>query len=152
MTEVRKKADFYLLATADPAGLYHFACRLTEKANSLANQIYFLCRDEEQQSRLDDLLYSYRPESFLPHSTKDQPNGLTPIILGLTLPVEFQPDVLINLQTEPALQLPSQLTASEFRVIELVLNTSSEKHIARIKFKGYKEASFELQTHNLDTT
>ena len=151
MTELHKKADFYLLATPAPESMYTFACRLTEKVASLGKRIFFLCRDEEQLTQLDDLLYSFRPDSFLPHTIKDQADGLTSIILGLEPPQQFQPEVLFNFQSESALKLPPHSGLQEYRVVELVLNTSAEKHIARLKFKGYKEAGFEMQTHHLDT-
>jgi len=151
MIELHKRADFYLLPTTAAESMNHFACRLTEKVANLGKRIYFLCRDEEQQTQLDDLLYSFRPDSFLPHSTKDQVNELTLITLGLALPVNFQPEVLINFHSEPALQLPlSSHPTTKYRVVELVMNTVVEKDIARLKFKGYKDAGFEMQTHNLD--
>ncbi|WP_020405678.1 DNA polymerase III subunit chi [Hahella ganghwensis] len=136
------KADFYLLNTAASEAVDHFVCRLAEKAVRLGNQIYIACRDQEQIVFLDDLLYEFKTDCFLPHCRVNDPDTLAPIVLGEGLHPDQKPSVVVNL---------SSIAYTETsRVIEIVPNASAEKHIARNKFKEYKEVGFDMNTHSLE--
>ncbi|OZG72507.1 hypothetical protein BTA51_15410 [Hahella sp. CCB-MM4] len=137
-----KKADFYLLNTATPEAVNQFVCRLAEKAVRLGNHIYIACRNQEQLQFLDDLLYEFKPDSFLPHALVEESDGKAPIELGSGIHPHQPPAVVVNLS-------PVVYTETS-RVIEIVPNASAEKHIARNKFREYKEVGFEMKTHSLE--
>ena len=65
------QADFYVLPVADPAARQRFLCRLAEKIVPEGHQIFVLCEDEPEARELNSLLWSFKPESFIPHRLAD---------------------------------------------------------------------------------
>jgi DNA polymerase-3 subunit chi len=90
--------DFYILRDSQPAALPLFTCRLTEKAYRKGHRVYIHAGSGQQLRQLDDLLWTFRDGSFLPHglheagSSSDQP-----VLLGHALEPEGPGDVLLNL-------------------------------------------------------
>src|SRR5690554_6973133 len=69
------RIDFYILNSPSPDARLQYACRLAHKAWQQSRHVYLHCADEAEASRLDDLLWSFRADSFLPHALHaDQPN------------------------------------------------------------------------------
>ena len=94
------KANFYLLSQDQPAEQYVFACRLCEKILSQNLKAYIHTDTEEQAQYLDDLLWSYRPESFLPHYLYGtEVDEAVSIVIGYTVNYHQGFDVLINLSS-----------------------------------------------------
>ena len=76
------KVDFYILPSAEPSARLDFACKLTEKAWRLGHRVYLHCSDAAQRQDLNERLWRFKGESFVPHSnTEDQPDGV--IVMGL---------------------------------------------------------------------
>ena len=66
------KIDFYLLDNNGPAdnstGKSGFACRLTQKVFSQGYKIFIYADDLSLISKMDKLLWTFQPGSFLPHA------------------------------------------------------------------------------------
>ena len=141
------KVDFYTLRQSQENDRLFFACRLVEKAFNLGHRIYLHTDSAQSAEELDDLLWSFRPESFLPHALvgfeADEDDDI-PILIGYAGHYDGPRDLLINLSRE----LPP--FHGEFqRISEIVINDEQAKQISRQHWKQYQEAGCELQHHDL---
>jgi DNA polymerase-3 subunit chi len=141
MTQV----DFYILNDSQPAALPLFTCRLTEKAYRQGHQVYIHTESDQQLRELDDLLWTFRDGSFLPHGRhEDGSSNDQPILLGHALEPEGPGDVLLNLAGE----VPAFFSRFN-RVAELVGGNDSQIAAARTRYRFYKDRGYTLNTHNL---
>ena len=141
MTQV----DFYILQDGQPGVLSMFTCRLTEKAFKQGHQVYINTESSQQLQQLDDLLWTFRDGSFLPHAVyatgaSDNP----PILLGHAVEPDGPGDVLVNLSSE----LPPFFSRFS-RVAELVGGDTAQLDAARERYRFYKDRGYTLNTHNL---
>lgn len=141
------KVDFYVLPDEAIQQRYEFACRLIEKAYRLGNKIFVHGSSPQQLAKLDEMLWSHRPASFLPHLFLDDPQQLTPghqIVLGTKKPPEHYHDVLINLSN----QVPDFFSRFE-RVSEIVIEHDKIKQATRNNFRFYRERGYDVKTHQM---
>ena len=61
------EVSFYILPSESQEERYLFACKLIEKAYRSGHFCYVLTDDAEQSQILDDLLWTFRAGSFIPH-------------------------------------------------------------------------------------
>lgn len=139
------RIDFYISPQKEPAALQLLACKLTEKAYKLGHRVYLHVATTEQAQHLDDLLWTFRDGSFIPHekigteSTKP-----APVLIGHDQEIAHEADILINLAAE----IPDFFSRFE-RVAELVNDDPEQKELARQRYKFYRDRGYELKTHNL---
>ncbi len=139
------KVNFYLLKQEQTADQYLFACRLCEKILSQKLKIYFHTDTEEQAQYLDDLLWSFRPDSFLPHCLIDTDiDEEVSVVIGSGENFLDKFDVLINLSEN----FPS-FSKQYDRVVEIICSNESSKALGRQRWLDYKNAGFELEKHDL---
>jgi DNA polymerase-3 subunit chi len=137
------KIDFYILPSPAPAARLDFACKLTEKAWRLGHRVFLLCADAEQRDALDQRLWSFKGESFVPHSLIEDADA-APIALGLAAEYGDHSDLLVNL----GLAIPG--TFERFaRVAEIVVEDPAIRQAARDSFRFYREKGYPLQDHRL---
>lgn len=131
------KVDFYILPQDSETARELLACRLVEKAWRLGRRIYLHTSSAEQCQRMDQQLWQFRPDAFLPHPHHS-------IQLGWEGdPVEHH-DVLINL----ALTVPVFYSRFE-RITELVCQQASILAASRENWKFYQQRGYPLQSHRL---
>lgn len=141
------RVDFYILSQTDNSAREWLACRLTEKAWRLGHRIYVHCDSETQGQQLDELLWSFRVDAFVPHSalastlTTGNPEQVQ-VSWGAD-PGDHH-DVLINL----ALTVPSFYSRFE-RVTELVCQQADVLAASRENWKFYQQRGYPLQSHRL---
>lgn len=139
------KVNFYLLKQGQSTEQYIFACRLCEKILSQNLKAYIHTDTEEQANYLDDLLWSYRPESFLPHCVIDtELDEDVSIVIGYAEKYQHGFDVLINLS-----QSIPEFHADFPRIVEIISASEDDKTKGRERWKQYKEAGHDLDTHNV---
>ena len=68
MTDSRIRIDFYVLPATDVGARLYFTCRLTEKVYGMQHRIHAHMGSSGQARELDELLWTFRQGSFLPHS------------------------------------------------------------------------------------
>ena len=137
------KVNFYLLKNGQSSEQYVFACRLCEKILSQKLKAYIHTDTQEQAQYLDDLLWSYRPESFLPHCLIDtETDEEVSIVIGYADKFLEKSDVLINLSQD----IPD-FHASFSRIVEIIAADDESKAQGRLRWKQYKDAGYELETH-----
>ena len=140
------RVDFYITDSEQKSSRTLLACRLAEKAYSLENQIYIYTQDELQTKELDDLLWTYRAGSFVPHQQLGlQDDQDCPVLIGHTEAPEGRNQVLINLDSA----VPLFFSRFE-RVVEIVNQDESQRQQARDRFKFYRDRGYDLHSHNLN--
>ena len=140
------RVDFYVLRDSGEAARQRFACRLAEKAWSLDNSVHIRVADQQTANVIDDLLWTFRDGSFVPHekiSAADQKTA-APITIGLDESVSRQCDLLINLSAT----IPGNAEAFP-RVAEIVTSDVPSRQLSRERFVEYRNDGHTLETHKL---
>lgn len=138
------RVDFYLLSDANEQARKLLACRLCEKAYQKLHQIYMLVSHPEEAKVLDDLLWTFRDDSFLPHHiASENISAPAPIQIVTTKP-SAKPDVLINLTTS----IPDFFADCQ-RIIEIVSANEKERATARENFRLYRQRGCQLESHQV---
>lgn len=140
------RIDFYIVDSDAATTRAITACRLAEKAYTLDNQVYIHTANESQTIELDDLLWTYRAGSFVPHQRIEQSKEPdSPVLIGHVEAPESINQVLINLDTT----VPPFFSRFE-RVVEIVNQDKTLRQQARDRFKFYRDRGYDLHTHNLN--
>lgn len=129
-----------------------YACRLLKKALSKSAQIV-VSADPSTIDQLDQTLWSFRADAFVPHCTLQSQPSLwrhSPVVLvsGSELPSTLPHHrVLVNLGQE----LVRGFEAFE-RVIEVVTLNEQDRLQARLRWKHYASRGYPLKRHDLALT
>ena len=76
------RIEFYVLSSSDATGRLRAACQLALKAWSAGLPVFVRGSDEAQCGELDELLWTFKAERFVPHDLhRDAP--LSPVVLGI---------------------------------------------------------------------
>jgi len=140
------RIDFYVIERADERSRYTLACKLAEKAYRLENTVYIHTKSAADAKRLDELLWTFRDGSFVPHvvSNSDGDAEASPVVIGSDAKNVESRDLLINLCDE----IP--VFAESFpRVAELVTSDDDCKLMSRKRFAQYRDKGHSIQTHKL---
>jgi DNA polymerase-3 subunit chi len=140
------RVDFYLLKQTGLPSRQSFACRLAEKAYRLENTVHIHVGDRAGAERLDELLWTFRDGSFVPHHRISESGGQqdSPVTIGCGEVDVPQRDLLINLSDE----VPAFAKAFP-RVAELVTSDEDCKQLSRKRFAEYRDQGHTLETHNV---
>jgi DNA polymerase-3 subunit chi len=142
MTE---RVDFYILNEHTDNGRLLLACRLAEKAYNLQHKVYIHSAGEAQAQLLDDLLWTFRQNSFIPHSLYPAvPADRSPVLIGWHPDPAVEADVLLNLGENIPVFFESFA-----RVIELVDQNEAVLSQSRQRFRLYRERGYEPALHRL---
>jgi len=140
-----QRVDFYLLPHANPNARYPFVCRLLEKAHAKGNKVFINCHDKQQAHLIDELLWTYKDNSFIPHNLLGE--GPTPppaIQIGWDGNTPQQKEILINLD-HALFQHHQQFQ----RVIEIVPNDEQFKQQSREHFRYFRKNQWDVNTHRI---
>ncbi len=137
------ETSFYLLKTDTSQERYLFACKLVEKIYRLGQTCYVLTETDKQSEWLDNLLWTFRQGSFIPHQIYNgEPtiSAMQRVLIG-TLPApEHWQNTIVNLS--------SQCPQAE-RVVEIVDEVPETKAAGRVRYRQYKQLGVTLSTHNM---
>ncbi|MDH4040717.1 MAG: DNA polymerase III subunit chi [Gammaproteobacteria bacterium] len=137
------RVGFYVVQAADQAQRLQVAARLADKAFQRGHAIFINAVDESQARALDELLWSFRPASFLPHGLYGEEQSEM-IAIGWGQEPEGHSDLLINLQ----LEIPGFF--SRFRRVAEVVTQDPESLMAlRRSWTFYKERGYQLEKHDV---
>lgn len=141
-----RKVDFYVLEESGPSSRLRLACRIAEKAYLAGQAVLIWHTDPIELAELDDLLWTFADRSFVPHETLLAPGAATeaPVLLSAGVVPERRHDVLINLADE----VPPFLERVE-RVADIVDGEESRRRAGRARFRAYREAGVEPETHKM---
>ncbi len=143
------QVDFYILETAAAHEQLRTACRLAEKAWHKGHRVFIHTDSKETARSLDDMLWTYRQDSFVPHAlfsgqTEPDAEPVEPVLVGDGTAEPTNIDVLINL-TE---SVPSFAHKSA-RIAEIVGAGESARRAARTRYRDYRDRGISIQQHNL---
>jgi DNA polymerase-3 subunit chi len=140
------KVDFYVLRDSGEMARQRFACRLAEKAYKLKNRVHIQVSDPDVGQKLDDLLWTFRDGSFVPHEILNDTAGepVAPVTIGSGATQQVECDLLINLGDH----LPEE--AARFpRIAEVVSADDESRSSSRQRFVDYRAQGHTLDTHKL---
>ncbi len=138
------QVNFYTLSSEDSQSRYQFACRLAEKAAALGHQVLLQTQTSEQAKILDDLMWQFKPASFLPHSIVEEQDGGEAIVISAGAYPERMTDVLINL-SDQACKKPEH-----FKRINEILNADPDVlQAGRNSYRFYQGKGCQPETHKL---
>ena len=138
------RVDFYVLSQPGEQARQLFACRLAEKAYRLDHTVHIVTQDRATAERIDDLLWTFRDGSFVPHHVTDRDGDAerSPVTIG-SAAIDGR-DLLINLADE----IPE--CADTFpRIAELVTSDEAAKQLSRRRYAAYRDQGHELDTHKV---
>lgn len=137
------RVGFYVVQAADQTQRLQVAVRLADKAFQQGHRIFINAVDEAQARTLDELLWTYRPASFLPHGLHGQEQSKSIAIGWGQEPLDHN-DLLINLQ----LGIPGFFSRFR-RVAEVVTQDPASLDALRRSWTFYKERGYQLEKHDL---
>lgn len=139
------RADFYLIDKPrfreQPLLL---VCELAKRGFAANLPILVLARDTAQAEAIDDLMWSFDPDDYLPHQIAgmDEGDDETPILIATPeLDVPARP-MLINLRDAAP-------TGSFDRVLEVVPADPAARAPLRERWKHYQALGFEVKKHDM---
>lgn len=138
------RVDFYILP--EGAGTDRFACSIAKKAWSTGNRVHIHTQSEDKAKIFDDLLWTFRDISFVPHELFDGTiNEDTPITIGFGNNYPEQSQVIINLDQS----IPDFISNFD-RIVEIVGGDETNKQHARLRYKQYKSSDYETHDHKIE--
>lgn len=139
------RIDFYVVPGADPQQRRLTACRLAEKAYRLGHRSYILTESTREDALLDDLLWTFRQNSFVPHARwHGSGHAETPVLLGHDPPPEFLHEVLINLGET----IPDAYDRFA-RLVEIINQDEATRAAGRRRYRFYRDRGLSPVTHQL---
>jgi DNA polymerase III subunit chi len=121
------------------------ACQLSAKAYSRGLRVLAYCPDPAISQKLSRMLWTTPALSFVPHcAPSDKLSAVTPVIVdheGTTL---LHDQLLLNLRRE----WPPFFSRFQ-RLIEIVSVEEEDRHLARERFKFYRDRGYEMRCHDL---
>ena len=139
MTEV----DFYILQSAQPNDRAVFACRLADKAFRRGHGVYINTCDETSAGEINELLWSFRQQSFTPHGILGQDHS-DRIAIGWGDDPGEHHDFMINLD----LSVPAFVGRFE-HVAEVVVQDPGIRDPLRHSWKYFKDRGYPIKNNNL---
>ncbi len=139
------RADFYLIDKPrfreQPLLL---VCELARRGYAANLPILVLARDATQAEALDDLLWSFDPDEYLPHQIVgvDEGEDDTPILIAAPDADTAARTLLINLRD----QAP---TGAFERVLEVVPADPTARGPLRERWKHYQSLGFDVAKHDM---
>jgi DNA polymerase-3 subunit chi len=147
------RIDFYILQDSTSDARWHFACRLIDKALHSGLNILVITDSLEEAQHIDDLLWSFKPESFIPHALFDPQTSAVhmqsaPVIIATIALLEHQLEhhhgLLINLGQ----QIPPWFSRFE-RLSEIVIQEPTVLKNTREHFSFYRERGYPIEHRNI---
>lgn len=137
---------FYVLPSVAESQRLLFACRLIEKAYRAGSFCYVLAETDAQAQRLDDLLWTFRQGSFIPHQryTGELPGIDKVVLLGAVEPPASWQKIIVNLSAKG----PSDCERAE-RILEILDDSPEVKAQGRMRYRRYQQAGFTVETHEM---
>jgi len=138
------RADFYLIAKPrfrdDPLLL---VCELARKAFDGGQPTLILARSTEQAEQLDEKLWEFDDDAFVPHQIAgDEDDAITPVLIAAPGTASADRPLVINLRDEC-------VTGAFARVLEVVPADEAQRAGSRERWKTYKATGIEVAKHDM---
>ncbi len=137
MTQV----DFHILQDTSVEARWLYVCRFIEKVERLGHSILVAVDTQEEAQELDDLLWSFKPESFIAHQIIGGDEEAK-VEITYTANAGEHHDVLINLSS----QIPEYFSRFA-RAVEIVIQEPKILENTREHYKFYKQRGYPITQH-----
>ena len=123
-----------------------FACKLIEKAYRSGNFCYVLTDHAEQSRHLDDLLWTFRAGSFIPHQlyTGELPDIDNVILIGSITAPENRQKTVFNLSSHYP-----EITSKTGRILEILDNSEAAKAAGRDRYRRYQQSGMTVTAQKI---
>jgi len=145
------QVDFYILTQIHTRELRdRFVCQLVDKAWHQGYFIYILMESLSQAKVLDEIMWTFKQESFLPHDIYPDVAAHAPIKIGYTTEFSVEKSgpqdksVLVNL-TETVPSFVHQFA----RTVEIVIDTEETRASGRERYRFYRRENYLLFSHTI---
>jgi len=139
------RADFYLIAKPrfldDPLAL---VCELGKRCYATGKPLLILAADQAQAEALDDALWAFSDEVYLPHQIagRDEDDEITPILIATPDLAAADRPLVINLR-------PDAYAGQCERVLEVVPADPSAREPLRSRWRAYAARGCEMHKHDM---
>ena len=133
------RVEFYVLPDDSPPARLPASRQMAAKGSQHGMQVFIRCVDAEQSNELDELLWSFRAERFIPHE-QDADEPQTPVVIGIDQAPPFAQGLLINLASTLSPHL-DQFS----RIIEIVNQEPQLLTACRENFRLYRRQGYDPQ-------
>ncbi|QGM21269.1 DNA polymerase III subunit chi [Spiribacter sp. 2438] len=135
------RIDFYILASEGADAREQFCCRLAARAWRKGLTVLIRPQDEAMAVRLDEALWTFDEQSFVPHG-REPLGGDNPVVIT----TEACPGrLLINLSEDT----PADWAQRE-RIAEIINADARIRDTGRQRYRHYQQAGAELKSHRLE--
>jgi DNA polymerase-3 subunit chi len=143
---VTPRIDFYLANSVATNAVMQIACKLIEKAYARGHKVFVYCSSQMEAHALDELLWTYKEDSFIPHNLQGEgPEPPPPIQIGFSsIPNNFN-DILLNLS-----QVIPEFSTNFRRILHIVGPDEQAKALSREHYKLYRSKQYPLFTHAIN--
>lgn len=141
---------YYLTKPQDLKGITNhllmFTCRLLEKAYYKKHEIYVIAENNMQAETLDDLLWTFRDTSFIPHSLIVPEQKIKSPILITAQPQLIPPhnDILLNLNS-----CITQAASNFHRILEIFTAQAIIEGLDQKHYDYYQAKNYPIKKHNI---
>lgn len=139
MTQV----DFYVLPDSTNEARWLFACRLVEKVYKMGMDVLVALDTAEQAQAFDQLLWSFKPESFIPHQLIGGAHS-APVQISYTDVTGDHHGLLLNLSNG----IPAYFSRFN-RLSEIVIQEDTALKTSRERFSFYKGRGYPIETRKI---
>ena len=141
------KVEFHILSSTGDEARRRHACQLIDQACQQNRPVFVRVESEADAQKLDESLWTFRDQAFIPHEVMTPQSPSRPRIMALiglneSVPASFQ-SLLINLSNDIPVQIDDVAQA-----IEVVDADPDHKRQARERYKAYRDRGFTLETIN----
>ncbi len=138
--------SFYLLPSDSEKKRLYFVCKLVEKAYRNSHKAYILTASEQQSQLLDNLLWTFRAGSFIPHQiySSSLPDIENQILIGSQSAPKLWQTTIINISNS----CPENIS-SAVRILEILDNSELIKKAGRERYRQYQQQGFAIETHKI---
>lgn len=141
------QVEFHILSEAGDTARLRYACQLVEQAYDQGQRAYIYTANDAEAQRMDEVLWTFRDQAFIPHELHGTASPTHPRIMALIGSTADPPEQFHTLLINLSHTLPA--TAQNFvRICEVVDADAEHKQQARERYKQYREQGCQLETIN----
>ncbi|ARU57618.1 DNA polymerase III subunit chi [Oleiphilus messinensis] len=154
-----ERADFYILKSDREIDRYNYVCRLTEMAYTRGMRTHILTDSTAEAEHLDELLWNFKLESFIPHeiavhsslittATTGDTKTQAPVLIYTTAldKTETSGDLVINMSAS----LPHNID-SYSRLAEIASQSPPVLKQVRSHFRQLKTSGVTINIHDFSS-
>lgn len=131
---------FYQIPDPTPAGVETALPKLLEKAYEAGFRVVVRCPSQERTKRLNEALWTYKEDSFLPHGVaEDGAPSLQPIYLTEHEENANNANVLVFISGAGGQNVEAEKFSAYSKVLDIFEGSDVQKQKARARWKALKE-------------